>query len=232
MPAGIASLAAGSRLGYNAHIFPCLVLPHPVRSASRTFSALLAQSLTVAALLAGVVFAPTVHAYSTGRVFTGPTTLTVAFTPGEDAEGLIIDSIAEARRQIVVQAFSFTHDGIARALIAAHRRGVEVKLIADREQTDKMRREQISTIAAAGIPVWLDGEHASAHDKVMVIDADDAKTAAVITGSYNFTKAAQYRNGENVMVLRGNAALAQTYRANWQRHLAHARPYKTATTNR
>lgn len=203
-----------------------------MRPASRTFSALLPQILTVSALLAGIAFTPAVHAYSTGRVFTGPTTITVAFTPGEDADGLIIGTIAEARRQIVVQAFSFTHDGIAHALIAAHRRGVEVRLIADRGQTDKMRREQISAIAAAGIPVWLDGEHASAHDKVMVIDADDAKAAAVITGSYNFTKAAQYRNGENVMVLRGNAALAQTYRANWQRHLAHARPYKSRNDNR
>ena len=94
------------------------------------------------------------------------------------------------------------------------------------------QRERISAIAAAGVPVWLDGEHLSAHDKVMVVDADDAKAAAVITGSYNFTKAAQYRNGENVLVLRGNPALAQAYRNNWQRHLAHARPYKAVNHKR
>lgn len=170
--------------------------------------------------------APTSQAYSDSRVFTGSTTIEIAFTPGQDAAGLIIETIARARRQVLVQAFSFTHDGIADALIKAHRRGVDVRLIADREQTRKMRREQISAIAAAGVPVWLDGEHLSAHDKVMIIDADDVKTAAVITGSYNFTKAAQYRNSENVLVLRGNPALAQTYRSNWQRHLAHARPYQ------
>ncbi len=194
-------------------------------------------SLTVGkvlVLLLGMSLVPaeSAQAAASSRVFTGPTTIEVAFTPGQDAAQLIISTIAQARRQILVQAFSFTHDGIAHALMAARRRGVEVKLIADREQTSKMRREQISAIAAAGVPVWLDGEHLSAHDKVMVIDADDAKAAAVITGSYNFTKAAQYRNGENVLVLRGNPALAQTYRANWQRHLAHARPYQSRNDNR
>ncbi|HEX5538776.1 MAG TPA: phospholipase D-like domain-containing protein, partial [Methylophilaceae bacterium] len=123
-----------------------------------------------------------------------------------------------------VQAYSFTHDGIARALIAAHRRGVEVRLIADREQTMAIRRGQIPLLAAAGIPVWLDGEHLSAHNKIMVIDAGTPQ-AAVITGSYNFTKAAQYRNAENVLIVHGDRALAEAYRANWQRHLPHAQPF-------
>lgn len=151
-------------------------------------------------------------------------TIQVAFTPGQDAAGLIIEAIATARKQILVQAFSFTHDGIAQALIAAHRRGVEVKLIADREQTWKMGRGQVPAIAAAGVPVWLDGEHQSAHNKVMVIDAD-SPAATVVTGSYNFTKAAQYKNAENLLLIRGNRPLAETYQTNWQRHLPHARPY-------
>src|SRR4051812_1968969 len=59
-------------------------------------------------------------------------TVQLAFTPGQDAAALIINTIGRAQRQILVQAFSFTHDGIAQALIAAHHRGVEVRLIADR----------------------------------------------------------------------------------------------------
>lgn len=147
-----------------------------------------------------------------------------AFTPGQDAAGLIIAAIDQARAGILVQAYSFTHDGIARALIAAHRRGVEVRLIADREQTALMHHDQIPRIAAAGIPVWLDGEHLSAHNKIMVIDAGTSQ-AAVITGSYNFTKAAQYRNAENVLIVHGDLALTEAYRANWQRHLQHAQPF-------
>ena len=86
------------------------------------------------------------------------------------------------------------------------------------------QRGQVPIIAAAGVPVWLDGEHQSAHNKTMVIDAGSPE-ATVVTGSYNFTKAAQFKNAENVLVIRGNRALAQEYQANWQRHLPHAQPY-------
>lgn len=151
-------------------------------------------------------------------------TMEVAFTPGQDGAALIINAIAKAHRQILVQAFSFTHDGIAQALVAAHHRGVEVKLIADREQTVGMERGQVPVIAAAGVPVWLDGEHQSAHNKIMVIDAGSPE-ATVVTGSYNFTKAAQFKNAENVLVIHGNRVLAQEYQSNWQRHLPHAQPY-------
>jgi len=153
----------------------------------------------------------------------------VFFTPGDDTAGKIIEAIRGARKQVLVQAFSFTHPGIAKALIAAHQRGIEVKLIADLEQTRKIRRNRIAEIAAAGVPVWLDGEHNGAHNKVMIIDAHSANIAdvTVITGSYNFTNAAQYRNAENVLLIRANRSLAEAYHANWQRHLPHARPFST-----
>lgn len=146
-------------------------------------------------------------------------TVQVAFTPGDDAAALVIAAIRDARRQIRIQAFSFTHRAIADALIAAHRRGVDVALIADSEQVDRISTSVVRHIAAAGVPVYLDAEHASAHSKAMIIDADSAPV--VITGSYNFTHAAQYRNAENLLVLRGNHALAQAYAINWRRHREH-----------
>lgn len=147
----------------------------------------------------------------------------VAFTPGDDAAGQIIDAIRQARKQVLVQAYSFTHDGIARALIEAHKSGIDVKLIADTEQTEKMQRGQVPGMARAGVPVWLDSEHQSAHNKVMVIDAGQP-AALIVTGSYNFTRAAQHKNAENVVFIGGNDALVRSYVANWQRHFAHARP--------
>ncbi len=146
------------------------------------------------------------------------------FTPGDDIAGEIIHAIHQARRQVLVQAYSFTHDGIARALIQAHRRGVEVKVIADREQTEKMRRGQVPGLAHAGVPVWLDSEHLGAHNKVMVIDAG-TPAALIITGSYNFTRAAQHKNAENVVFIRGSPTLTQRYVRNWEQHLAHSRPF-------
>ena len=74
-------------------------------------------------------------------------------------------------------------------------------------------------IARAGIPTYFDTRHAIAHNKVMVIDG-----ATILTGSFNFTKAAESSNAENLLVIR-DPALAQKYTDNWKLHLQHAEPY-------
>lgn len=148
-----------------------------------------------------------------------------AFTPGDDVAGMIVAAIGQARRQVLVQAYSFTHDGIAQALLAAHRRGLDVRLIADRGQTEQLQRSQVPGLARAGLPVWLDDAHLSAHDKVMLIDAG-LPSALLISGSFNFTRAAQYKNAENILFIRDSDALLQAYLDNWRRHLAHATPLR------
>lgn len=149
----------------------------------------------------------------------------VAFTPGDDAGALVVAAIARARQQILVQAYSLTHRAIAEALVAARRRGVDVRVIADPGQDDKIATSLIGHLARQGVPVWLDPQHAAAHDKVMVIDAGRTD-ATVITGSFNFTHAAQYRNAENLLILRGNPPLAEAYASNWHRHRAHSLPLR------
>ncbi|SHM17341.1 PLD-like domain-containing protein [Nitrosospira sp. Nsp11] len=152
-------------------------------------------------------------------------TVQAAFTPGDDAGKLIADAIDTAHHQVLVQTFSFTHRKIADALIAAKRRGVEVKVIADKDQTHRIPTSLISKIAGEGVPVFTDSDHTSAHNKVIVIDAD-SPDATLITGSFNFTHAAQYRNAENVLLIRGNAALTDLYLQNWHRHYKHSQPYR------
>lgn len=149
-------------------------------------------------------------------------TIEVAFSPEQDVAGLIVKAIGHARKQVLVQAFSFTSKDIAQALIAAHQRGVDVRVIADEEQMRQVDRSKVPKIAEAGVPVWLDGEHQSAHNKVMVIDAG-TPDVVLITGSYNFTTAAQFKNAENLLLIRGNNKLALPYRDNWQHHLSHAK---------
>lgn len=149
----------------------------------------------------------------------------VAFTPGDAADQLVIAALREARRQVLVQAYGFTHRGIADALLAARRRGVEVQLIADPQQHRTLATSLVDELAAAGVAVWLDGDHAAAHNKVMLID-NGTPHAVLITGSYNFTHAAQHRNAENVLLLRGNPRLVEAYAANWRRHRIHSQPYR------
>lgn len=152
-------------------------------------------------------------------------TIQLAFSPEDDTGILIVRAIEGAKKQVLVQTFSFTHRKIAQALIDAKRRGVDVRLIADDAQIRRMQRGLVPEIAAGGVLTFVDSVHDSAHNKVMVIDAG-LPDATVITGSFNFTHAAQYRNAENLLIFRGNPQLSMAYLKNWQRHRDHSQPFE------
>jgi phosphatidylserine/phosphatidylglycerophosphate/cardiolipin synthase-like enzyme len=152
-------------------------------------------------------------------------TIQLAFSPEDDTGALVIQAIHDAKKQVLVQTFSFTHRKIAQALIEAKRRGVDVQLIADEEQIRRMQRGLVPEIAAGGVPTFVDRDHDSAHNKIMVIDAG-LPQATVITGSFNFTHAAQYRNAENLLIFRGNPQLTRAYLKNWQHHRSHSHVFE------
>jgi len=180
-----------------------------------------AKYLFILILVLGISFPSYAFLRERFQTFNAIGTIQVAFTPGSDADKLIIQTIQSAHKTIYVQAFSFTHKEIAQSLIQARKRGVDVRVIADSEQHEKIPTSQVMEIARNGVPVFLDSEHQSAHNKLMIIDSQ-----TVITGSYNFTHSAQYKNAENVLVLQGNAPLASAYTENWQRHFAHTTPLR------
>jgi phosphatidylserine/phosphatidylglycerophosphate/cardiolipin synthase-like enzyme len=142
----------------------------------------------------------------------------VYFTPGDDAEGATCAEIAKAKASILVQTYSFTSVPIAKALAAAAERGVRVQVISDADN-EQSRYTALDFVAGKGIEVTVDDKVRIAHNKVMIIDA-----ATVITGSFNWTKAAQHDNAENLIVL-PSAELASVYTTNWQTRRAVARPY-------
>jgi phosphatidylserine/phosphatidylglycerophosphate/cardiolipin synthase-like enzyme len=108
--------------------------------------------------------------------------------------------------------------------VDAYRRGIEVKVILDR--SNRTAHYSAATfLTHAGIPVWIDAQHAIAHNKIMIIDGN-----TILTGSFNFTKAAEQQNAENLLSIR-DAALAEQYTANWQKHLQHSEPYEANTTD-
>ncbi|WP_439891890.1 phospholipase D family protein [Ralstonia sp. 25C] len=152
-------------------------------------------------------------------------TVQAAFTPDDDIEGLLADAIDEAREQVLVQAYLLSNKAIVRALLAAHQRGVDVRVLADREQMMRANGSRVPEIANAGIPVWLEVRYKNAHNKVIVIDPRGVRPV-LVTGSFNFTQTAQRGNAENVLIVRGDADLARRYAANWQKHVADALPYQ------
>jgi phosphatidylserine/phosphatidylglycerophosphate/cardiolipin synthase-like enzyme len=129
-----------------------------------------------------------------------------------------VQALGNAKRTILVQAYSFTSAPIAKALLDAHKRGVQVQVILDKSQ----RTEKYSSadfLANQGVSTMIDANHAIAHNKVIVIDGE-----LVITGSFNFTKAAQEKNAENLLIIR-DPVLAAQYAQNWGTHQQHSQPY-------
>jgi phosphatidylserine/phosphatidylglycerophosphate/cardiolipin synthase-like enzyme len=151
--------------------------------------------------------------------------LQAAFAPWDDIDAVIGDAIGGARKQVLVQAYLLTSRELAQALIAARRRGVDVRVLLDAAQSERTNHAVLPELAAAGIGVWFETKYQNAHNKVIVIDGTTPQ-ATVITGSFNFTWTAQHRNAENILVARNNPALAARYLINWERHRQDAAPYE------
>lgn len=142
----------------------------------------------------------------------------VFFSPHDGATGAIIKEIASAKSEILVQAYSFTSAPIAKALLDAHKRRIRVEAILDKSQS-KDRYTSATFLSNSGIPVYIDSDHAIAHNKIMVIDRE-----VVITGSFNFTRAAEEKNAENLLIIRSRE-LAAKYIENWNSHKKHSQGY-------
>ena len=146
------------------------------------------------------------------------TNWSVYFSPHGGCTEAVVGALSQAKATILVQAYSFTSAPIAKALVDAHRRGVNVTVVLDKSQ----RTEKYSSatfVRNSGIPCYIDAQHAIAHNKVMVIDG-----RIVLTGSFNFTKAAEEKNAENLLILQ-DQDLASKYGLNWVIHRQHSTLY-------
>lgn len=143
----------------------------------------------------------------------------VAFTPGDEVDRIIADRIARAKKSVQVQAYLFTNRRIAAALAAAARRGLAVEVIGDAQQFENGGLPVLGTLMKAGAIAYLDASQAASHNKVVIVDGA-TPSALVVTGSYNFTQAAQSKNAENIVVLSGNRAITDRFVANFERSRA------------
>jgi len=156
---------------------------------------------------------------ATGNGSAGMPPVEVRFSPRGGCTELIVAELAAARQSVLIQAYKLTSSAIAKAVLAAHRRGVDVRVILDSsQQTDKYSASDF--LSRAGITTLIDAEHGIAHNKVIIIDGQ-----TVITGSFNFSRAAEEENAENLLVIR-DGPLAAKYTANWEAHQRHSRPYQ------
>jgi phosphatidylserine/phosphatidylglycerophosphate/cardiolipin synthase-like enzyme len=92
-------------------------------------------------------------------------TIETCFAPESDCAALAVRAIERAAHEILVGAYGLTTgSGIVEALLRAHRRGVDVKLLVDKT-TPCGRNSGIDPLASAGVPVWIDHIARIAHAK-------------------------------------------------------------------
>src|SRR5512133_33636 len=151
------------------------------RTGSFPVLALIQIILVISAILASPLSPQAEQFKATG-------TIDIYSSPRGGATEAIVNEISAARSGILVQAYSFTSKPIAAALVDARKRGVKIEVVLDKSQ----RREKYSSadfLAHAGIRTYIDSSHAIAHNKIIIIDR-----TTLITGSFNFTKAAEEKN--------------------------------------
>lgn len=135
---------------------------------------------------------------------------TVCYTPGGDCTDDVVKVVGHAKSTVYVQAYSFTSAPIVKAIIQAHKRGVTVLVLLDRSNVSS-KYSVVNALKNNNVPFLIDYRPAIAHNKVMIIDGE-----IVVTGSFNFTKSAQMRNAENLLII-DSKALAKNYRQNFDK---------------
>lgn len=134
----------------------------------------------------------------------------VYFSPGEECVTAIQEFIGGAHRTLDVCVFTVADDRLTAALLAAHHRGVQLRLLTD---NDKLfdRGSDVRQLHDAGVAVRTDCTENHMHHKFAVAD-----NRLVLTGSYNWTRSAARYNLENLLITPDSAVVAR-YAAEFER---------------
>jgi phosphatidylserine/phosphatidylglycerophosphate/cardiolipin synthase-like enzyme len=138
------------------------------------------------------VTAPLIDGGGLGRV------LDVCFSWSRRCNEIAVRLIDSARSKILVAAYSFKNRWIAEALIRAHRRGIEVKVVLDASQA-RAGGSQYWNLRFSGIDIKTLWDARPTRYGFAVIDDD-----IVVAGSYGFSRAEE--GYESVVVLQGEVA--------------------------
>ncbi|HMU56261.1 MAG TPA: phospholipase D-like domain-containing protein [Nitrospira sp.] len=140
--------------------------------------------------------------YGTSVGQAGGATIEIYFAPEEAPLDRVVALYERARRYIFVSVYGFTSSRAVEALVAAKKRGLDVRLITDQGRTlDVKQRSALHTLRLAGIPVRVNRHDGLMHLKQVVID-DDVNTS----GSMNHTTSGNRYNDERLDIVTDHAA--------------------------
>ncbi len=98
------------------------------------------------------------------------------------------------RKSADVCVFTITDDRISNAIIEAHRRGIEIRILTDNEKAFDAGSD-ITRLERAGLQVRVDRTPYHMHHKFAIIDNE-----LLLNGSYNWTRGAAENNEENFII--------------------------------
>jgi len=135
----------------------------------------------------------------------------ILFSPADECGNYILRSIEGAKESIELAIYHITSRPLAKALIAAAKRGLSVRVYVDGENADE-RYSKVSYMKRHGLKIKAESGEGLMHNKFCIID-----NAKVITGSYNWTTSADLRNDENIVIIDSLPAV-RLYRVQFEKY--------------
>jgi phosphatidylserine/phosphatidylglycerophosphate/cardiolipin synthase-like enzyme len=142
----------------------------------------------------------------------------VFFSPRGGCTEALIEELSHASISLDIAAYQLTSRPVAEAIVAARDRGVAIRIVVDRTQ-ESTQSATPSVLNASRVPMRTDLVERIQHNKYVVIDG-----MTVITGSFNWSEAAETRNAENLVVIDDEKTAAK-FSSNFQSHWNHSRPF-------
>ncbi len=131
---------------------------------------------------------------------------TLCFSPEDDIEKKLINLINEAKSEIDIAIFSFTSKPISNALVEAKKRGINIKVVIDKDWSNQNSKYSVAKfLSDNNIDIRVDGGSFKLHDKFMIIDKK-----VVASGSFNYTAKANNKNRENELIFK-NSQITNRY---------------------
>lgn len=138
---------------------------------------------------------------------------TAHFSPGNDCRTRLLDLMNNAREQLDICVFTISDNRLSDAIIAASKRGVNVRIITDNDKTMD-RGNDTAYLMEQGIAVKMDDTSNHMHHKFMVVD-----NKLLANGSFNWTRSATKYNQENILVTNESSLVmsySQAFETLWQ----------------
>lgn len=139
----------------------------------------------------------------------------VRFSPTDQANTLLLHAVQNAKKSVYFAVLTFTRDDLSSMMLKRLADGIVIRGVVDNNSDQGAK---YSALLSGGVDILLkSGIGGLLHHKYMIVDADDTaptRDPLLITGSHNWSNAAEYANNENTLGFH-NRDIALHYLAEW-----------------